>query len=109
MSVCGLPLFSRFIRYDQHDSGELPLTIWSKLYVTSVREKLHVIKMVKVAPVHEAVKISSLLQLKGIVAFCQGDKVPSNLKEPLVCRSVVVESAAAWSSQGQCSGLTAGG
>lgn len=35
--------------------------------------------------------------------------VPSILEVSLVCRSVVVESTGAWSSHGQCSGLTAGG
>lgn len=32
--------------------------------------------------------------------------LPSSLVVSLVCRSVVVESAEAWSSHGQCSGLT---
>lgn len=38
-----------------------------------------------------------------------GHIVPSILEVSLVCRSVVVESTGAWSSHGQCSGLTAGG
>lgn len=44
----------------------------------------------------------SMIQQKGHI-------VPSILKGSCVCRSVVVDSTAAWSSQGQCSGLTAVG
>lgn len=117
MSVWGLPLFSRFIRYVQHDSGEFVLTTWSKLYVTSASEKQSVIITVKTLHAQCSHSSKSCIDYStncrtSSVAYCQGYVVPSILEMSLVScvwSSVVVESAAAWSSQGQCSGLRAGG
>lgn len=104
MSVWGLPLFSRFIRYVQHDSGEFVLTTWSKVNVTSARGETERHR--------QNPKCTLFPGQWKTWRHATGSLVPSILGASLascVLRSAVVESTAACSSQGQCGGLTAGG